>query len=160
VEEKSRKFGDTCSRPTCARPTSPRPTCARPTSPRPTCARPTLSPPARRLLDYLQLYCCGPAQAKPDRLIADVLDCPERQIIDLAGELLEAGYMVLASCQSPCGRYLLDERGDLEPGHEYVRSLRSRALWILRRYKRAKNAVAAAEARRLVETTGQRRLFA
>jgi hypothetical protein len=97
-----------------------------------------LSANALALLTLLKAHgATAPARALTDRQLAPLLDLPERDIIDLAGELLDAGHPVAAVCTGRPGRFIA-ERHDLR---EYVLSLRRRALKVLRRYSAAKRAL-------------------
>lgn len=77
-----------------------------------------------------------------DRTLAELLGIPRRDVIDAAGELLAAGYLVLADGG---GRWL----GDLSEARRYDQVLRSRALQILRRRRDLRAAIRRASLRQL-----------
>ena len=58
-----------------------------------------LSPNALLLLDYLRRWAPRPELARTDRVIANALHLPERVIVDLADELLRAGFTTDSSIQ-------------------------------------------------------------
>jgi len=107
-----------------------------------------LSTAAIRLLVALRAAeAYGPDRALTDRVLAERTRLPVRQVIDAAGELLDAGYLVLARCTRPPGRYLLQPGDDLAPAHDYLASLRGRALAVFRRRRAVRLALAAYAAR-------------
>jgi len=117
---------------------------------------------AQRLLNYLRNCAASRAQARTDRQIAAALELPERVIVRLADELLTHGVAVIATCAHPMGRWLLtggasDE--DWAEARKYVEVLAGRAKRIFTRRQHAEAALRRTEARRRVESTGQRRLF-
>lgn len=98
-------------------------------------AKAGLSTNAIRLLDVLRREdATSPAAALTDAELARLTFLPHREIIDAAGELLAAGYLVLAG---PHGRWL----GDEEAARRYERSLRFRALKILIRRRNLRRAL-------------------
>lgn len=99
-----------------------------------------LSPAAIRLLEYLRaVRAHEPATAKTDAAISEETGIAHRTVIDAAGELLDAGYLVLAG---ETGRYLLLPGGDLAAAHVYMTSLRSRAVQVFRRRRAVRRAIA------------------
>ena len=95
-----------------------------------------LSIAATRLLTSLR------ARAAPqtDAALAVATGLPERDVIDVADELLIAGYLVCATSASPSGRWL----GTIEHARQYDRVLRMRALKILVRRRHLRQAIARA----------------
>lgn len=124
---------------------------------------PGLSPDAMRLRDLLRRFAFSPATARTDRSIASDLSIPERVVVEVADELLQAGWLVVARCKSPPGRWiLLDD--DTDPAHiqearDYAKQLDDRAIGIHVRAKHARDALAAREARRGTQFARQGRLF-
>lgn len=120
-----------------------------------------LSPDAARLLAYLQAYADQRGLARTDRYLAALLRVPIRQVIDLADELIRAGHVVQAEVQPPHGRWLnrCQTADMVREAQRYAASLHDRGVSILTRRKHLVEAIAAAEARRQTETTGQHRLF-
>jgi hypothetical protein len=130
----------------------------------PTAQSSELSADARRLLEHLRRWATEPDRAQTDRELAAVLNLPQRDLVDLADELLRHGHMVIARTGAPPGRWILLD-GDPDQAHwfqarEYAAGLDARAKGIHARAKHAREALATLEARRQVEpTTGQGRLF-
>lgn len=118
------------------------------------------SSPASRLLEYLKRWAGARERAKTDAAIAAALGIPVREIVDLADELLAAGHLVVAEVTAPHGRWLLAPTADLAPARHYANSLGRRGVSILLRRKHLRRAIARADAARLIDSTGQRRLFA
>jgi len=117
---------------------------------------------AQRLLDYLRNCAASRSQARTDRQIASALGLPERVIVRLADELLTHGVAVIATCSHPMGRWLLTSGAgeeDWAAARKYVDVLKGRATRIFSRRQHAEAALRRTEARRRVESTGQRRLF-
>lgn len=120
-----------------------------------------LSDAARRVLGYLlDTRADAPQRAVTDRVISRATRLTERAVIDAAGELLDAGHLVCASCTSPPGRFVIPAAGnsappDLRPAYEYLRSLRQRALAILGRYRAVRHALNLHESSRSLDTRGQ-----
>lgn len=97
---------------------------------------------AVRLLTALRAErATAPERAITDARLAELIEAPARDIIDAAGELLEAGYIVCASTVKPPGRFLILPGGDLAPAISYARTLRSRGVACLRRRKLLMRAV-------------------
>jgi hypothetical protein len=94
----------------------------------------------------------------PDRELARSARLPQRDIIDLADELLAAGHIVIARCAPPMGRWLLPPGADLAPAREYLAQLHGRGLKVLARERRLRRAIELAEQRRDPETSGQLKL--
>lgn len=123
-------------------------------------ARPPLSNPALRLLGVLrQQSAHAPDAALTDERLAALTRLPKRLLVDLAGELLEHGYLVIATCGPRPGRFLLAPDGDLAPAYRYQHELRGRAIAIMRRRKALSAAIRLAESRRSPDSTGQLSLF-
>lgn len=94
-----------------------------------------LSNNAVRLLNVLRREGAdSPTAALTDAELARLTFLPHRDIIDAAGELLAAGYLVLAG---PRGRWLGDEDG----ARRYERSLHVRAKKILIRRRNLRRAL-------------------
>ena len=94
-----------------------------------------LSNNAVRLLNVLRReHAVSPSSALTDAELARLAFLPRRDIIDAAGELLAAGYLVLAGAQ---GRWLGDEAG----AGRYERSLYFRARKILIRRRNLRSAL-------------------
>ncbi len=73
-----------------------------------------------------------------DRHLAGQAGLSVRQIVDVADELLQAGYLVVATTSPPFGRWL----GTIADARTYERVLRSRALKILIRRRHLRQAIA------------------
>ena len=117
---------------------------------------------AQRLLVYLQRFAPRPDIARTDEVISRALEIPERTVIELADELLQAGHMIVASVTFPAGRWLLTEDAPDEywlKARKYADGLTSRAIQIHARAKHAKSAMEVMEQRRRVRTNGQANLF-
>ncbi len=103
-----------------------------------------LSNNAVRLLNVLRREeATAPARALTDSELAQLTFLPHRAIIDAAGELLAAGYLVLAG---PRGRWL----GQLAEAMRYAHSLRVRAARI---FKRRQAVLAGIERHRRMQLT-------
>ena len=99
-----------------------------------------LSEVALRLLKTLrEKKAHTPESAIVDRRLAELMHVKERCVIDAAGELLDAGHLCLATSVSEKGRFLY-EGDDPAPVEAYLKTLRSRALGILRRRSAVKRA--------------------
>lgn len=121
-----------------------------------------LSIDASRLLNYLRNYCTDPSRSKTHRSIAEALSIPDRSVIDLADELLQAGHVVIARVRPPMGIWLLDPSSPTDHGreaYEYHTALRRRAGSIYVRARHVRLALARLEAQRHRETSGQLTLF-
>jgi hypothetical protein len=120
-----------------------------------------LSPNAARLLAYLEAYAHERGLARTYRYLAGVLSIPIRELYDLSHELISAGHVVLAECNPPHGTWLNPCRDaeEVRAAWRYAESLRDRGVAILIRRRDVERAIRATEARRKIETTGQRRLF-
>lgn len=117
-----------------------------------------LSEQAVRLLSVLRSVARGPENATPDKRLAELCQVAPRIVVDLAGELLDAGYIVIASCKPPMGRFLLEPGDDMAPARAYLASLRRRGIRVLRRRRRLASAIEQAEQSRAVRDDGQRAL--
>jgi hypothetical protein len=120
--------------------------------PPPPSPEPELSPRARALLLELRIQRVrhGPGAMVKDKDLAKSVHVSERDVIDLAGELIDAGYLVPASCDvSNPGRCLLKPGDDLMPAVEYLKVLRSRGVKVLWRRRRFRDALRAAGAGQL-----------
>lgn len=107
---------------------------------------PPLATNAIRLLEALtaaQAY--APARALTDRQLAEACSLPARAIIDAAGELLDVGYLVVASCGTPPGRWLFSrvhsDPADLRHARAYLQSLNRRAMRILHRRRTVRDSL-------------------
>lgn len=112
----------------------------------------TLSPRARGLLLELELQRGrrGVGVMVTDKELAKMLRVPVRALVDLAGELIDAGHLVTASCgTSNPGRCLLKRGDDLAPAVEYLKVLRGRGVKVLWRRRRFRDALRAAGAGQL-----------
>lgn len=113
-----------------------------------------MTPAARSLAAALrELGATTPARAVTDAQLARAIDVPHRQVADLAGELLAAGVLVVASTGEPAGRFVIEPGADLSPALEYLDVLRGRAIAVLTRRAAVKRIIAARQGR-------QRDLFA
>lgn len=127
---------------------------------------PPPSPAACELLAYLRSSAHRPDLAKTDAVIAAALELPERSIVDLADELLQAGHLVVARVVAPFGRWLLiPERADpaaWDEARAHVASLHDRGVKVLARQQHAASALRRSEARRPdpLPPGGQGQLFA
>lgn len=112
------------------------------------------SPRARGLLLELELQRGrvggGVGVMVTDKELAKTLRVPVRSIVDLAGELIDAGHLVTASCgaNNP-GRCLLKRGDDLAPAAKYLKDLRGRGVKVLWRRRRFRDALRAAGAGQL-----------
>jgi len=114
--------------------------------------QPELSPRARHLLLELNIQRAhhGAGAMVKDKDLAKSVHAPERDIVDLAGELIDAGHLVMASCDSNNpGRCLLKRGDDLQPALDYLESLHERGVKILSRERRFRDALEAAGAGQL-----------
>jgi len=120
--------------------------------PSPPRSKPELSPAARGLLLELQIQRDrhGAAMMVTDKQLAASLRVSVRSIVDLAGELIDAGHLVPASCDTKNpGRCLLKPGDDLTPAREYLKVLRTRGVKVLWRRRRFRDALRAAGAGQL-----------
>jgi len=118
---------------------------------------------AERLLRVLRDRCRHRADARTDKELALWLSLNPRAVIDLAGELLEHGRVVVAETKDPPGRWLLaDDATDEEIAfaREYVEKLRGRGKSIFVRARNCRRSIDRIEAQRRTESNGQQRLFA
>jgi len=91
-----------------------------------------------------------------DDILGHRLGTHPRNVINIAGELLAAGHLILASCDNWAGgRYLLRPGDDLRPAYEHRDALRKRARKILLRRRNLIRAIRRAEALHEPETDGQ-----
>lgn len=121
---------------------------------------PRLSPRAARLLAALRdAGAVCPARALTDRALAQLTDIAQRDIVNVAAELLAAGVLSLATCAPPAGRFVLLDGADLAPAYAYLRSLERRAKAVLARRRDLRLAISAAERRRSPDSRGQLSLF-
>ncbi len=89
-----------------------------------------------------RLRATTPESAVTDEFIAACLGgIPKRRIVDLSFELIEAGYVIVATCGKRPGRFLIPPGGDLEPARRYYESLRGRASRIFRRRRALRRAI-------------------
>ncbi len=126
--------------------------------PDPKTTQPEPSLAAQRLRYELELIRArlGVGRMTTDRELARLVGVNVREVVDLAGELLTAGHLVIASCdvRNP-GRCLLFPQDDLRLLQVYIDSLSTRAKKILNRRKHLRKARATAERKRQVGTDGQ-----
>lgn len=120
-----------------------------------------LSTSATRLLSVLNIHqAFTPASALTDQVLAERAHLPARDLIDAAHELIEAGYLVLARCERPFGRYLLRPGDDLAAAYKYARTLRRRGVQILKRARSVRRCIERYESTpRRMEPAGQFPLF-
>lgn len=118
-----------------------------------------LSPPAARLLALLRSRHTSPPQINgiTDAKLAGLIPCAVRDVVDLARELLEAGWMV---CADGGGRWLALPGDDLTAVYKYADSLHGRSMDILVREKLVNRNLRVIESGRSPDTTGQLALFA
>jgi len=105
------------------------------------------SPNASRLLEILTRQAPCRERAIPDRELARMIECPERDVIDLATELLAAKHAVIAETAPPFGRWLATRMSDLPAARTHANSLGRRGVRILRRRKLLRAAIEATRAR-------------
>jgi DNA-binding GntR family transcriptional regulator len=91
--------------------------------------------------------------AVTDAQIAEAIGVAHRHVIDARGELLEAGYLVVAGGN---GSYVTN---DVAAAREYLESLEGRARGILSRRRALKRAIERHELRRDADSRGQLILF-
>ena len=120
------------------------------------------SVPARLLLAVLVgRRATSAAAAITDKLLAeyvatDEMRISERTIIDLAGELTEAGFCCCAQTVPPYGRWIVLPDGDLEPARKYQADLNDRARKIHKRAGDLRRSIELYEQHaRPAESTGQ-----
>lgn len=121
-----------------------------------------LSPSAARLLDVLRRLCHRRDAAQSDAWLADRIGVSPREVIDLADELLRAGWAVIAETREPYGRWLVTESAQLADAHRYRQSLRHRGVQILLRARAVRCAIEATSIRLRTapdQATGQGYLF-
>ena len=83
-----------------------------------------LSAEAACLLGALRKHeCYRNDKALTDARLAEICHVPERTVIDLAGELLDHGYLVVARVTPPYGRYLVLPGDDLSAARNYAEQL-------------------------------------
>ena len=120
--------------------------------------QPDLSPAARSLLLELSVHRGRRGAGVPltDEMLAAKLRISRRVIIDLALELISAGHLVVASCDSESpGRFLLLPGDDLTPAKHYLQTLETRGIKILHRRKQFAAALANAERQTSPDSQGQ-----
>ncbi len=114
-----------------------------------------LSPEARRLLDVLRERGADrPEAALTDSVLAEAIGCRPRDVILHAGELLQAGYLVLATCTGRRkGRFV----GTVNQAERYAEALRRRAGAIRERAEAVESALQAARQDAATQAREQRR---
>ena len=113
---------------------------------------PDHSPAARGLLLELQIQRVrhGAGVMLTDKQLAATLGLQVRSIVDLAGDLIDAGHIVPASSDTKNpGRCLLKRGDDFAPALAYLKVLDSRGVKILWRRRRFRDALIAAGAGQL-----------
>ena len=121
-------------------------------------SNPPCSHDAQALLLALQLHRGRVGVGKPltDRELAGRIGVAQRAVIDLAAELIEAGYLVIATCDSSApGRCLLLPTDDLAPVYQYYKDLKDRGVAVLHRARALGAALRAAERQRNPASNGQ-----
>lgn len=123
-----------------------------------------LSERARRVLDVLRAANAYSAErALTDREIAKRARVPQRDVVEITGELLRSRIPVIASCggsrSGTRGKGRFIER-DPDRVDAYRLALRKRGTRIMLRSSWARDCAALMQAKRPVETNGQGRLFA
>ncbi len=120
---------------------------------------PQLSDPATRLLRLLKRHATERRNAITDATIAHMIGVDPRQVIKLAGELLEAGHLVVAETTEPPGRWLISRAEDLHYARHYAAVLGHRAVANGRRCSTVRRLVEQLAASEGAEVNGQRWLF-
>lgn len=119
-------------------------------------APPTLSIGAQRLLRLLlEASAHRPDRAIKDAVAAPLIGCRERDVIDFAAELIDADWLICATCKPPFGRFVVRSCDDLAPAYEYYRSLRERTRAVGMRSWRIRRAIRLCESHRSPDTRGQ-----
>lgn len=118
---------------------------------------PQLSPAAHQLLLRLRDRNADcPGRAIPDHELAALTNIPQRDIIDVHGELIEAGFLALACGQ---GRYIARLDGNLHQAEKYCEDLHKRSAKIhARAHKLKANIEAAKRMQRPADSRGQMNL--
>lgn len=122
---------------------------------------PQLSELAMRLLRLLKRHATERRHAITDATIAGMIDVDARKVVDLAGELLDAGHLVVAETTSPPGRWLVSRVEDLHYARHYGAVLGHRAVANWRRSRTVRRLIDQMAAAQRADTTGdgQRWLF-
>lgn len=97
--------------------------------------------------------------AIPDHRLAELLGVPSREVIDLARELLDHLYVVVAETQAPAGRWLASTESDLVLARAHLRSLHDRGVSILARASALGRAIDARSTALRSDGRGQLSLF-
>lgn len=95
----------------------------------------------RILAELRRAGATSPERALTHRALAAATGVPYRDVIDATGELLESGILVLASCGTPPGCWLLPAGADPAPARRYLEQLTRRCLAIFRRRRAVKRAI-------------------
>lgn len=117
-----------------------------------------LSQAASQLLQLLKRRHQGIEKAITDEELSTALGVHKREVVDIAGELLDAGFPVLATCnRTKPGRYLSSDTSEIR---EHGKNLIKRGIKIIRRGRAVRRAAEKMDAEKKVEpVTGQMRMF-
>lgn len=118
-----------------------------------------LSTGACTLLAALRAHAHSVLAAQTDRRLAELTGLPQRDLVEYALELLEHGYIVVASCAHPMGRYLVDPvtatDRELDDARIYADKLDKRGVRVLHRARELRRAIEQSEQARRQRADGQ-----
>lgn len=100
-----------------------------------------------RLLRLLKRHATERRNAITDATIAHMIGVDPRQVIKLAGELIEVGHLVVAETTDPPGRWLVSRAEDLHYARHYSNVLGHRGVENWRRRSAVRRAIELASSR-------------